>query len=177
MLTSQRCNAPNWTVSSCCTSKTLSVGEMPMRRRVPFVRVCLLPAGIAWAAAAAGSENTNPQPKAGGTDNDPLIQMEVTGVDGEQKVDNLLTILNQLPWASRTAVFPRHPGAIGKDRRQPKATAAVAIAERQWADLVDLANRLRKAGFSVQAIHLTHFGTVRIRTQFGIDQPTPAAQQ
>jgi hypothetical protein len=107
------------------------------------------------------------RPKTAGTDNDPLIQLEGSGAAGEKGHDALLACLNQLPWASRTAVLPAYRGAIAKDRWLPKATAAVALGERQWADIADLANRIRKAGFAVSAIHLTGFGTVRIRAQFG----------
>jgi hypothetical protein len=129
------------------------------------------------AAVSAGIEKHSPQPKTGGTENDPLMQLEVGGLDGDKRADVLLACLNQLPWASRTAVLPGHPGTIAKDRWHPKATAAVAVAERQWADLVDLTNRLRKAGFTVSAVYLTQFGTVRIRTQFHFDKPTKEAQQ
>jgi hypothetical protein len=85
--------------------------------------------------------------------------------------------LNQLPWASRTAVLPAYPGAIAKNRLLPKATAVVALGERQWADIVGLVDPIREAGFTVSAIHLSQFGTVRIRTQFNLDKPTKADQQ
>jgi hypothetical protein len=42
---------------------------------------------------------------------------------------------------------------------------------------VDLADQIRKAGFTVSAVHLTQFGTVRIRTQFSLDKPTQEVQQ
>src|SRR5262245_48821551 len=117
---------------------------MAMPRGVRSVLIYVpLVAGMAL-AAAVGNENINLRPKTGGTDNDALIQMEIKGVEDDQKADDLLAILNQLPWASRTAVLPRHPGVIPKERWQPKATAAIAIAERQWADVVDLANRAGK---------------------------------
>src|SRR5262249_16893766 len=35
-----------------------------------------------------------------------------------------------------------------------------------------LVNRLCRAGFTVSAVHLTQFGSVRIRAQFGLDKPT-----
>src|SRR5262249_51957044 len=104
-------------------------------------------------------------------------QIELKGVEDEQRADDLLALLNQLSWASRTAVLPRYPGVIARERWQPKATALVAVAERQWADVADLASRIRKAGFTIAAIHLTHFGTVRLRTQFGMEKPTKEAQQ
>jgi hypothetical protein len=53
----------------------------------------------------------------------------------------------------------------------------VAVGERQWADIADLADRLRKAGFSLSAVHLTRFGTVRIRTEFSLDHPTKETQE
>jgi peroxiredoxin len=42
---------------------------------------------------------------------------------------------------------------------------------------VDLASRIRKAGFTVSAVHLSQFGTVRIRTQFRFDKAARQAQQ
>jgi hypothetical protein len=132
---------------------------------------------IAVAAISAGNEKKNPQPKTGGTENDPLIQLEVKGLDGDNRAGVLLACLNQLPWASRTAVLPRHPGTIARDHLHPKATAVVAVGERQWADIADLVNRIRKAGFTVSAVHLSQFGTVRIRTQFSLDKPTKEAKQ
>src|SRR5262245_5967449 len=99
---------------------------MPMRRRMRSVLTYLpLAAGIALAAAVARSEDTNLRPKTGGTENDPLIQLALGGLDGEGRAEVLLACLNQLPWASRTAVLPRYPGTIAKGRWQPKATAAV----------------------------------------------------
>src|SRR5262245_22975248 len=77
-------------------------------------------------------------PKTGGTDNDALIQLELAPLAREGAAAELLAVLNQLPWASRTAVLPRHVGAIAKERWHPKATAAVAVGERQWADIADL---------------------------------------
>jgi hypothetical protein len=122
---------------------------------------------IAVAAVSAADDQKSPRPKTGGTENDPLIQLELMGTSGDREADNLLDTLNQLPWASRTAVLPRYPGTFSKDRWHPKATAMVAVGERQWADVADLVNRIQKAGFTVSAIHLTRFGTVRVRTQFG----------
>jgi hypothetical protein len=127
-----------------------------MRRNLSLLLA--LTAGAAWAADT---------PKTGGTDNDPLIQLEIPNLAGEGKEETLLATLNQLPWASRTAVLPHHPGAVGRERLHPGATAVVALAERQWADVADLVRRIRGAGFTVAAMHLTHFGTVRIHTRFG----------
>jgi hypothetical protein len=132
---------------------------------------------IAVAAVAAGGENHNPRPKTGGTDNDPLIQLEVGGLEDDHRAEVLLACLNQFPWASRTAVLPRYAGTIAEGRLHPKATAVVALGERQWADIADLVNQVRKAGFTVSAVHLGQFGSVRIRTQFGLDKPTKEAQQ
>jgi hypothetical protein len=132
---------------------------------------------VAVAGLGPANEKQSPQPKTDGTDNDPLIQLELEGLDGDNRAEVLLACLNQLPWASRTAVLPRYPGAIARDRWQPKATAAVAVGERQWADIVDLVIRLRKAGFRVSAVRLTEFGTVRIRTQFGLEKPGKEAGQ
>jgi peroxiredoxin len=73
--------------------------------------------------------------------------------------------------------LPRYAGAVAKEHWHPKATAAVAVAERQWADVTDLVRRVRKAGFAVSAVHLTRFGTVRVRTQFGLDKPSKEAQE
>src|SRR5262249_16454521 len=70
-------------------------------------------------------------------------------------------------WASRTAVLPRYPGNIARGRLHPRATAVVALGERQWADVVDLVRRLREAGYVVAAMHLTEFGTLRVHTRFG----------
>src|SRR5262249_41936123 len=117
---------------------------------------------LAGAAVAAGNQGSNPQPKTGGTENDPYIQLELKNFDGAAGAEAVLACLNQLPWASRTAVLPRYPGAIARDRLHPRATAVVTVGERQWADLADLADRLRGAGYTVSAIHLTRFGTVRI---------------
>jgi hypothetical protein len=141
--------------------------------RLPALAVAL------WVAAAvsAGGEKKNPQPKTGGTENDPLIQLELGGLDGDDRAEVLLACLNQFPWASRTAVLPRHPGAVAKDRLHPGAKAVVAVGERQWADVVDLANRIRKAGFTVSAVRLSHFGTVRIRTQLSAAKPTKEDRQ
>jgi peroxiredoxin len=125
-----------------------------------------------WVAvAASGDERATPRPKTGGTDNDPLIQLEVQGLDGDQRAEALLACLNRFPWASRTAVLPRYPGAVARERLLPRAAAVLAVGERQWADLSDLAYRLRQAGFTVSAVHLTRFGSVRVRAQFGPDQP------
>jgi hypothetical protein len=132
---------------------------------------------VAVAAVGAGSENKSPRPKTGGTESDPLIQLEVGGIDGDNRAEVLLACLNQLPWASRTAVLPRYPGTIAKDRMHPNATAVVALGERQWADIAALVQQVRKAGFTVSAVRLTGFGTVRIRTQFSLDKPTKEAQQ
>ena len=132
---------------------------------------------MAVAAVAAGGENDKPQPKTGGTVNDPLIQLEVGGLDGDNRAEVLLACLNQLPWASRTAVLPRYPGAIARDRLLPKATAVVALAERQWADIADLEKQIRQAGFTVSAVRLSQFGTVRLRTQFRVEKPTKEARQ
>jgi peroxiredoxin len=73
--------------------------------------------------------------------------------------------------------LPRFPGTIARERLEPKATAALTVGERQWADVADLAGQIRKAGFTVSAIRLSQFGTVRIRTRFEFDKPTPEAQQ
>jgi peroxiredoxin len=107
-----------------------------------------------------------PQPRTGGTDNDPLIQMELPPL-ADGGAEKLLAALNQLPWASRTAVLPRYPGSIARGRLHARAIAVVALGERQWADVVDLVRRVREAGYVVAAIHLTDFGTLRIHTQFG----------
>jgi peroxiredoxin len=138
---------------------------------------------VVWVGVLAGQiargddRAKKPTPKTAGTDNDPLIQLELAPFAQEGAAEALLGVLNQLPWTSRTAVLPSYTGAVPKDSWHPKATAAVSIAERQWADLVDLVNRARKAGFTVSAVHLTRFGTVRIRTQFGPDKPSKEAQQ
>src|SRR5262249_45849366 len=138
---------------------------------------------VVWAGALAvqlargGDRAGRTTPKTGGTDNDPLIQLELEPLAPEGAAEALLTVLNQLPWASRTAVLPRYAGAVAKDRWHPKATAAVAVGERQWADVADLVNRVRKAGFRVSAVRLTQFGTVRIRTQFDLAQPGRDARE
>jgi hypothetical protein len=106
-------------------------------------------------------------PKTGGTDNDPLIQLELPPLAADGGAEALLAALNQLPWTSRTAVLPHYPGNVAKGRLHPRATAVVALGERQWADLVDLVRRVRAAGYVVAAIHLTEFGTLRIHTRFG----------
>ena len=133
------------------------------------------------AKPAAFPTGANPadkvRPKCGGTDNDPLIQLELPPLAPDGGAEALLAALNQLPWASRTAVLPRYPGVVAKARRHPRATAVVALGERQWADIVDLVNRLREAGFTVSAVHLSQFGTVRIRTRFRLDKPTKEARQ
>jgi hypothetical protein len=129
-------------------------------------------AGVLAVQTARGDDGAGKAaPKTGGTDNDPLVQLELAPLAPEGEAEALLAVLNQLPWASRTAVLPRHAGAVAKDHWHPKATAAVAVGERQWADIADLVNRVRKAGFTVSAVHLTRFGTVRVRTQFGLDKP------
>jgi hypothetical protein len=138
---------------------------------------------VAWAGVLAvqlargDGRADRTTPKTGGTDNDPVIQLELAPLASEGAAEALLAVLNQLPWASRTAVLPHYAGAVARDRWHPKATAAVAVGERQWADVADLVHRVRKAGFSVSAVHLTRFGTVRIRTQFGFDKPGKEAQQ
>jgi hypothetical protein len=149
--------------------------------------IVVLAVGAAWTLkypetsiygkSAPAAEKQRPKPKTGGTDNDPLIQLEVEGVDGGHRADALLASLNQLPWASRTAVLPRFPGTIGRDHWHPKARAVVALGERQWADLVELENRVRQAGCTLRAVHLTHFGTVRIRTRFALEKPNQEAGQ
>jgi peroxiredoxin len=131
---------------------------------------------IGVAAMCAAEDKERPQPKTGGTDNDPLIQLELAGAD-DSRAEALLAVLNQCTWASRTAVLPGHEGKIAKDRWLPKAAAALAVGERQWADVSDLATQLRTAGFTVSAIHLTEFGTVRIRAQFGFDEPPQEARE
>ena len=131
---------------------------------------------IAVVAVSAADDKGMPQPKAGGTDNDPLVQLEVEGASGD-RATVLLAALNQCSWASRTAVLPDYPGFIAKDRLRPKATAVLAVGERQWADVADLTSQLHKAGFAATAIHLTQFGSVRIRTEFALDKPTPEDQQ
>jgi hypothetical protein len=82
-----------------------------------------------WIATAisTGNEKEEPRPKTSGTESDPLIQLEVNGLESEHRAETLLACLNQLPWASRTAVLPRYPGNIAKDRLHPKATAVVAL--------------------------------------------------
>src|SRR5262249_23070950 len=60
----------------------------------------------------------------------------------------------------------QYPGIIPRDRLHPRATAVVALAERQWADIVDLVRRVRAAGCVVTAVHLTDFGTLRVETRF-----------
>src|SRR5262249_8866912 len=132
----------------------------------------LLAADSALADAATGSRDKDPRPKTEGTDNDPLIQLQLEGFDSDKRADELLACLNQFPWASRTAVLPRYPGAIAKERWQPKSTAAVAVGERKWADIVALETRLREAGFRVSAIRLSGFGTLRVRTQFSLEKPS-----
>jgi hypothetical protein len=147
---------------------------MNMNRKVFIV----ISAGVLAVQMARGDDRADkPTPKTGGTDNDPLIQLELAPLATEGAAKALLVVLNQLPWASRTAVLPRYPGAVGKDDWHPKATAVVAVGERQWADVADLVNRVRKTGFTVSAVHLTRFGTVRIRTQFGLDKPSKKAQE
>jgi hypothetical protein len=135
-------------------------------------------AGVLAVQLARGDDRADkPTPKTGGTDNDPLIQLELAPLAPEGAAEALLTVLNQLPWASRTAVLPRYAGAVAKDHWHPKATAAVAVGERQWADVADLVHRVRKAAFRVSAVHLTRFGTVRIRTQFELDKPGKEARE
>src|SRR5262249_21383245 len=96
-------------------------------------------AGVLAVQTARGDDRAaKPTPKTGGTDNDPLIQLELAPLAPEGAAEALLAVLNQLPWASRTAVLPRYAGAVAKDHWHPKATAAVAVAERQWADVADL---------------------------------------
>jgi hypothetical protein len=106
-------------------------------------------------------------PKTSGTENDALIQLEIEGIDDNDEAEALLACLNQLSWASRTAVLPHYPGVIAKDRLHPKATAVVAVGERQWADAVDLLHRVQATGHEVSAIHLSQYGTLRVHTQFG----------
>jgi hypothetical protein len=123
------------------------------------------------AKPAASQTPANPPdkvgPKTGGTENDPLIQLELPPLAADGGAEALLAALNQLPWASRTAVLPHYPGNVAKGRLHPRATAVVAVGERQWADLVDLVRRVRAAGYVVAAIHLTEFGTLRVHTRFG----------
>jgi hypothetical protein len=130
----------------------------------------LLGVWLAFSTPTVGGERPPtqpPQPRTGGTDNDPLIQLELPALAADGGADKLLAALNQLPWASRTAVLPHHPGIVARGRLHPRATAVVALAERQWADVVDLVRRVRAAGYVVAAMHLTEFGTLRIHTQFG----------
>jgi hypothetical protein len=119
------------------------------------------------ALGAPASPAEKVAPKTGGTENDPLIQLELPPLAADGGAEALLAALNQLPWASRTAVLPQCPGNVAKGRLHPRATAVVAVGERHWADLVDLVRRVREAGYVVAAIHLTEFGTLRIHAQFG----------
>src|SRR5262249_19386494 len=132
---------------------------------------------FAVAAVSAGGEKKDPQPKTAGAESDPPIQLELKGPGGDDRAGVLLACLNQLPWATRTAVLPQYPGIIARERLHPKATAVAAVGPRKWADVVDLVGRVRKAGFTVSGIYLTQFGTVRIRTQFTLDKPTHEAGQ
>jgi hypothetical protein len=118
---------------------------------------------------AKGRADADPAPRAkiGGTDNDPLIQLELTPAVSRNTAETVLACLNQLPWASRTAVLPRYPGIIPKGLLHPRAVAVVAVGERQWADISDLVQRLGASGHTVSAMHLTHFGTLRIHVRFG----------
>jgi hypothetical protein len=149
-----------------------------MREHLCSVFLCfLLPAGTGLADAPAATRDKDPQPKMEGTDNDPLIQIELEGFNGDKRAEELLACLNQFPWASRTAVLPRYRGTIAKERWQPKCTAALAVGERKWADIGDLQSRLREAGFRASAIRLTEFGTLRIRTQFALEKPDKQTEQ
>src|SRR5262245_62045639 len=103
-------------------------------RRRPAMRVSFLALGMSIAVALAAGDDQL-QPKTGGTENDPLIQLEVRGLEEDNRVRALLACLNQFPWASRTAVLPRFPGVIANRFWHPKATAVVAVGERQWADV------------------------------------------
>jgi hypothetical protein len=134
----------------------------------PKIWVAIVSAGILALQLALGASPAGKVgPKSEGTANDPLIQLELPPLAADGGAEALLALLNQIPGASRTAVLPRYPGAIAKDRFHPQATAVVAIGERQWADISDLDNRLCKSGFPVSAIYLSDFGTVRIHTRFG----------
>jgi hypothetical protein len=144
-----------------------------MRIRLWPVLLCLLLAGgSVLAADPTGSQDKDPRPKIEGTDNDPLIQLELEDLNGDKRAEELLACLNELPWASRTAVLPRYPGTIAKERLQPKSRAAVAVGERKWADIVALVKGLREGGFRVSAVRLSEFGTLRIRTQFSLEKPS-----
>src|SRR5262249_43238415 len=63
----------------------------------------LLVAGWAPGAPAVGGQPppARPQPKTGGTENDPLIQLELPPLAPEGGAEAVLAALNELPWASR----------------------------------------------------------------------------
>ena len=97
--------------------------------------ITVLSVGIlAFQTARADGQSNEVKPKMGGTDNDPLIQLELAPIAAEEP-ETLLAALNQLPWASRTAVLPRYPGSVAEKRLHPKAVAVIAVGERQWADI------------------------------------------
>jgi len=142
------------------------------------VSIMIVSAAILAAQTARGIGPVNSvRPKTGGTENDPLIQLELSSLACDNWAETLLAALNQLSWTSRTAVLPCYPGTIAKERLRPKASAVVAVGERKWADITELVRRLRAAQFKVSAIHLSGFGTVRLRTQFSLEKPTKEDQQ
>src|SRR5262245_47895055 len=109
-----------------------------MRRKVWIVLIGVLVVATASAEGPPRPQERppaeKPGPKKGGTENDPLIQLEVACLSPTEGDEALLAALNSLPWASRTAVLPDYPGVIARDRLHTRATAVAALCERQWAD-------------------------------------------
>jgi hypothetical protein len=114
------------------------------------------------APAPAATVRPPSEPKRGGSEAHPLIQLDL---DHECPGGApLLDLLGRQAWTSRTARHPDRPGTAAPVL--PAATFTAGVADRQQADLASLLRDLRAAGRQPDRIRLSGFGQVRLQFEF-----------